>query len=434
MLPLLLSVVIYSAAPAPLPDADRFLGMQGHRAVEASSEASRAWMAAGAIASTEPRLGVPTFAFVPPAPAQPELAPEDLALMTLAAHRDLWRLDAADLRTLQLKTLQDLGVGPRIARFVQRIDGIEVFRAGINAAMDRSGNVISLSGYVAPHSLEAAAHARLATLSGAAAASIALSDLANAAITPEQLGEARSAAGGYLRFSPESGGAGQFVSPPRIKRVFYMLPDGLEPAWYVEGDFRRASELQTRTESYVVSASDGSLLYRHNAASDVAVSYRVWADTSGNHAPWDGPQGTTITPKANPLPDGTTAPFVAPNLVTLDHGPIASGDPWLPAGATFTFGNNVQAYSDLSSPDGFDTVTDGGGPPDVRPDMTGTNAFDRVYDVTQSPTTPAQQKAAVVQMFYDLNFLHDWYYDVGFKEVDGNAQLSNYGRGGARRP
>jgi hypothetical protein len=430
MLPLLLSVVVLSAAPAPLADTDRFLQAQGHHAVEPSTEPSRAWMAAGAITSTEPRLGVPTFVFVPPAPAEPELQPADLALKTLAAHRDLWRLDASDLRTVQLKTLQDLGVGPRIARFVQRIDGIEVFRAGINAAMDRSGNVISLSGYVAPHSLEAAAHARRASLSGAQAAAMALSDLADATVTPEQLGVGHPAAGGYVRFTPDSFRAGQFVSPPRIKRVFYLLADGLEPAWYVEGDFRRATELQTRTESYVISASDGSLLYRHNATSDVVVSYRVWADTSGIHAPWDGPQGTVVTPKANPLPDGTTPAFVAPNLVTLDHGPIANGDPWLPAGATVTFGNNVQAYSDLSSPDGYDTTPDSGGPPDVRPDMIGPNAFDRIYDVTQPPNTPAQQKAAVVQMFYDLNFMHDWYYDVGFKEVDGNAQLSNYGRGG----
>src|SRR5262249_46918648 len=32
--------------------------------------------------------------------------------------------------------------------------------------------------------------------------------------------------------------------------------------------------------------------------------------------------------------------------------------------------------------------------------------------------------------FYNLNFFHDWYYDSGFDELAGNAQESNYGRGG----
>ena len=40
------------------------------------------------------------------------------------------------------------------------------------------------------------------------------------------------------------------------------------------------------------------------------------------------------------------------------------------------------------------------------------------------------RKAAVTQLFYDVNFFHDWYYDVGFDEKAGNAQKDNYGRGG----
>jgi hypothetical protein len=38
--------------------------------------------------------------------------------------------------------------------------------------------------------------------------------------------------------------------------------------------------------------------------------------------------------------------------------------------------------------------------------------------------------AAVTQLFYDNNFFHDWYYDFGFNEASGNAQTSNFGRGG----
>jgi hypothetical protein len=35
-------------------------------------------------------------------------------------------------------------------------------------------------------------------------------------------------------------------------------------------------------------------------------------------------------------------------------------------------------------------------------------------------------------MFYNINFLHDWYYDHGFNEAAGNAQANNFGRGGAQ--
>jgi hypothetical protein len=38
--------------------------------------------------------------------------------------------------------------------------------------------------------------------------------------------------------------------------------------------------------------------------------------------------------------------------------------------------------------------------------------------------------AATTQLFYDVNFFHDWYYDSGFDEASGNAQLDDYGRGG----
>jgi large repetitive protein len=38
--------------------------------------------------------------------------------------------------------------------------------------------------------------------------------------------------------------------------------------------------------------------------------------------------------------------------------------------------------------------------------------------------------AAITQLFYTNNFLHDWFYDSGFDEAAGNAQTSNFGRGG----
>src|SRR4029079_7831128 len=44
--------------------------------------------------------------------------------------------------------------------------------------------------------------------------------------------------------------------------------------------------------------------------------------------------------------------------------------------------------------------------------------------------TEAQSKAATVNLFFVQNWLHDWYYDSGFTEATGNAQVDNFGRGG----
>jgi hypothetical protein len=106
-------------------------------------------------------------------------------------------------------------------------------------------------------------------------------------------------------------------------------------------------------------------------------------------------------------------------------------DPWLDASATYTFGNNVQAYSDRNQSqtganDGFQSGSD------YRAETTSPHTFDRMYDLTAQPNaSPDQIKASVTSVFYLTNWLHDYYYDSGFDEAAGNAQKSNYGRGGA---
>jgi len=68
---------------------------------------------------------------------------------------------------------------------------------------------------------------------------------------------------------------------------------------------------------------------------------------------------------------------------------------------------------------------------DLRATTTSALTFDRVYDTSQPPgASQAQIMASVTQLFYDVNFFHDWFYDPGFDEVSGNSQASNYGRGG----
>src|SRR5262249_17728565 len=152
-----------------------------------------------------------------------------------------------------------------------------------------------------------------------------------------------------------------------------------------------------RLYAFVISARDGRLLFRHNlTARDF--SYRVWAETSGLRAPFDGPQGNAPSPHPTGLPDHYSPPFIAPNLVTLNSGPISTQDPWLAPGATTTDGNNAVAYADISPPSGFSQG-------DVKADVTAPGVFDRTYDPMHSPNySTDQRKAAIAQLFYNVNF------------------------------
>lgn len=155
-------------------------------------------------------------------------------------------------------------------------------------------------------------------------------------------------------------------------------------------------------------------------------SYRVWADPSAPHLPFDGPQGSAGSPHPTGLDDGFRAPFVEPSLLTLASGPISRHDPWLADGATETSGNNVDAYADLSLPDGFTPAT-----ADTRASTVAAHSFDHRFDPSLDPQAPPEQtQAAITQLFYTVNMLHDWFYDAGFDEASGNAQADNYGRGG----
>ncbi|HEX8537126.1 MAG TPA: M36 family metallopeptidase, partial [Cystobacter sp.] len=153
--------------------------------------------------------------------------------------------------------------------------------------------------------------------------------------------------------------------------------------------------------------------------------YRVWAETTPPYIPLDGPAGGIATPHPTGIP-GTfpTPPFVAPSLITLSNAPFSQNDPWLADGATQTQGNNVDAYADLKSPDGFGTG-------DYRATVTAPGVFDRSMDFSLQPHANAEQiQAATTQLFYMNNWLHDWFYDSGFDEAAGNAQHDNHGRGG----
>ena len=87
---------------------------------------------------------------------------------------------------------------------------------------------------------------------------------------------------------------------------------------------------------------------------------------------------------------------------------------------TVTRGNNVYAYTDTNG----DNNPDSGSAPDGGSAL----QFDFPLDFTQGPS--AWRPAAVTNLFYWNNVVHDVFYQYGFDEASGNFQTNNYGRGG----
>ena len=85
---------------------------------------------------------------------------------------------------------------------------------------------------------------------------------------------------------------------------------------------------------------------------------------------------------------------------------------------TVTKGNNVDAYEDG---DNFGYQPDG----DVQLDFTG-YPFDPIYSNTNQ-----YEDAAITNLFYWNNIIHDLVYVYGFDEEAGNFQENNYGNGGS---
>lgn len=438
LLAALVAGVLASLAHAgPLPELDVTQGMRPSEAIRTRAARTRANAAVLRLASPksmDERYDVPNLLWADRTPgvrtafaagaARPDAASS--ARRHLGMVQDLYRLRTDDVSEAPVRYVHDTGRGGIIVAFTQQVDGIPVFRDEVKVLMDREHGLIGVSGYIPSRSLvQRAAQGGLSfALSPDEAIATAYADFAQLGAAPQGLQPRGTAEGGYELHELPGTALSEVEEglrpggPVRVRRTLFHQPDALVPAYQLE---IMAPE---RAYMYVIDANTGALLFRHDIMVHEAFSYRVWAEPTAPGRPYDGPQGNAPTPHPTGLADLYSPSFVAPNLITWQNGPISTNDPWLPAGATSSSGNNVDAYADIASPDGF-------GAGDLRATTTGPNAFDRTYDVNLAPSASTDQRmASITQLFYNNNFLHDWFYDSGFDEASGNGQADNYGRGG----
>ncbi|HTV23832.1 MAG TPA: M36 family metallopeptidase [Polyangiaceae bacterium] len=361
---------------------------------------------------------------------------ERAARAHLASAASGHRYSAAKVAELGLREVHDTGRGAIIARFERRVEGLEVFGQQLSVVLDRGLHPLASSGDTSGELStvsKATGAAADFSLSPEQAVIAAVDDVTGIALGSGDLGAPEPSAASYERIELTATALSKLGAPPgtvpaRTKRVLFpSASKQLLPAYYVEVDSGRDAESNPRYFAHVVSAADGAILWKRNLTAYEAFSYRVYADDSGLFTPWDGPHGTGVTPHPNGEPvEGFAPAFVPTQTVTLSSlEAVGVTDPWLPDGARETVGNNVDAYLDISPPDGFTLGTD------FRGQVSSARVFDAVFDpVADANSDTEQQTAAVTQLFYNLNWFHDWYYPAGFDEASGNAQTSNFGRGG----
>ena len=384
-----------------------------------------------AVLARDPVRGVPSllWAGATASPATPRagsgsLAPVAAARQQLGRHAQLYGVGRAALAGLRSRFVHDTGRGGIIVGLRASVAGVDVFHGDVKVLLDRDLRLLAIAG--APHPAAHAGSARSFALGPDVAVARAL-----AALHPELPAPRLLAAGtrdGWTRLRLAASAGLVFRQPARVKPVYFPVGEALVPGHFVELQVQVGGGA-LEVFQYVIAADDGRVLHRHDATASEAFQYRVWADPDGDHRPADGPL-TDFTPHPTGVPGEGPTQATAANLITMEGfntNPNQLADPWLSAQATTTRGNNVHAYVDHKNPTGLQV--------DLGEFLGATTApgvFDRLYDVKAEPLASVEQSmAAITQLFYVTNWMHDWWYDSGFNEAAGNAQEDNYGRGGA---
>ncbi len=265
---------------------------------------------------------------------------------------------------------------------------------------------------------------------------------------------------GVRALSPETGVSratvltdGGVAARPVSAHLAYQAVEGgtARLAWVLE------VELPTADHWYVASvdAEDGTLLTAvdlvvSEQATDTAAALARPARFGRSHTPTAVPLFGPSTQEAQPdaTPDGASyrvfqLPLESPNdgpqtLVKDPADPRFSPYGWHDvdgkpgADRTIAEGNNVHAYSDSLNLGGgalgAPTVDyDGDAPDPVIGEVDGgpTLTFDNAFDPDDT-TAQLNRKAAITNLFYWNNTIHDVLAGYGFDEAAGNFQTTNY--------
>ncbi|MET4105557.1 T9SS-dependent M36 family metallopeptidase [Hymenobacter sp. UYP22] len=370
-------------------------------------------------------LGLAT-ALALPGLATAQNAPLDQALGALKARQAKLGLKTADLTDAAVTSqYTDKSNGVTHVYLRQRVQGIEVYGAVADVHLSQSGKVADLHSSFLPN---AATQARNAAPSLTAEQAVAAAAKALGMSAPRGLSlqKAGSAAEGM-----EFNDGGISLDKIPVKLMYQPLASGTlqlawdvtlaplngEHYWNVRVDASSGALLDktdyTISESFSISSLARPLAMAASAAALPAApttankpaapnSYNVWPITV--ESPSHGARQVVTNPA-----DAVTSPFG-----WHDTDGVAGPE------YTITRGNNVHAYDDRRNTNTYTAGTN------VSPDGGANLEFDFPFDASLPAPAVSNLNAAVVNLFYWNNLMHDVMARKGFDEVSGNFQVKNY--------
>jgi hypothetical protein len=369
----------------------------------------------------------------PPAAAQNATAD---AIEAVTAHfrstAARYAASSADLRDLAVTdAYTDARTGTSYVYLRQRIHGIEVFNGTAGAAVNRNGLIYGENARFISDLASRTVDARpdlTATEAIRSAARQLEVDNVGALVLEREL---PNVAGGAVYSAPT-----EAALPITARLVYFATEAGpVRLAWDIlleesTGRTQVHDGVMVDGESHLWSARVDA---RSGVVLDVVdlVAHDTWGEST-QHAgqPIDlAPVSTAraavpssvISGSYRILPIPTESPTHGPFVLTATpHNPVASPTGWHVAGPTsytVTRGNNVHAYEDQAASN----------LPGMNPDGGAGLLFDFPFDPGAAPV--GNLNAAITNLFYWNNIVHDVMWHHGFTDVAGNFQQVNAGGG-----
>ncbi|MBP7999790.1 MAG: M36 family metallopeptidase [Chloroflexi bacterium] len=359
-------------------------------------------------------------------------APLEIALAYIHEHYADLRLqekDVAEMVVSDQYVSQHNGTTHIYLR--QQYQGIDVYNALININIAADGSVINVGNRFVG-GLANRVQGTKAVLTAAAAVTT-VATYHNLPLK-EELVVQESLAGAAQKVIFNT--AGISLEPIPAQLIYQPMPDGtVRLAWQVEIYTLDAQNWWSTR----VDASNGAVLDESNyvihdnfgaaegSGTEVVAVHEHTTEAINNGAAAFDPlapdqYNVFAMPIESPSHGGRTMQV---NPANLTASPFGWHDTNGVAGAesNYTNGNNVDAYEDTNNsntPTGGDAARANGG---------ATLNFDFPIDFNQQPST--YRPAAITNLFYWNNIIHDVFYQYGFNEASGNFQENNYGNGGA---
>jgi hypothetical protein len=317
--------------------------------------------------------------------------PGEIALGFAQQHRGLLGLTPGDLESVTLQDEVFSAVsGASHLYYLQTYQGIPLYNGQLHVNVNRQGRVLSLNNAFVP-AMAQTVNTHKASLSAAEALDAAAGHLGQSLGPVTVLEEGHNARQTTRLAAPS-------LSLDEVEAKLYWLSTA-------RGETRLVWNFQVQTldrnhwYDINVDAVDGTVWTRFDWANSAAPEYNVYAEP--DESPLHGTQSRTL--KVDP------ANLTASPLRWHDDGTNQY---------TITRGNNVYACHDQDANNSCSTNTDCG--PDLHCNF--------AIDLGQQPANYVD--AAVANLFYWNNLIHDTQYAVGFDEAGGNFQENNFANGG----